>query len=146
MSENMLFCLGEGSSESQGIGYQKSFMVFNKQLTGKEYREVKSSFPTIEIPVARWINKDNMSKEEKKNVSGWDEMGGYLKTLGYEEGWEKWWGEAKQEDKNKILNCEYFDAKVFAGITGLKDFATKNLKGKVVKVEIDGEKYEATIN
>lgn len=145
MSENMLFCLGEGKYESKGIGYQKSFMVFNKQLTESEYNEVKSSMPDIELPLARWIESKDMSKEEKKNVSGWDEMGGYLKTLGYEESWAKWWSEASQEDKNKILNCKYFDAEVFTGITGLKDFAVKSLSGKVVKVELDGVSYEAVI-
>lgn len=141
----MLFCLGEGQFENQGIGYQKNNMVFNKQVTKDEFNKIKASLPVIETPLARWIESKDMSKEEKKSVSGWDEMGGYLKTLGYEEAWAKWWSEAKQEDKNKILNCEYFDAEVFRGITGIKDFVVKSLKGKVVKVEVDGEKYEAII-
>jgi len=86
-----------------------------------------------------------MSKEEKKNVSGWDEMGGYLKTLGYEESWAKWWNEASEEDKNKILNCKYFDQEIFKSITGLEVDTIKSLSGKVVKVELDGVSYEAVI-
>ena len=141
----MLFCLGEGSGESKGIGYQKSFMVFNKQLTESEYKKVKASFPEIKLPVNYWIDKKEMTDDEKENASGWSEMGGYLKQLGYEEAWVRWWKEAKSEDKDKILNCEYFDHKIFEGITGIKDFATKSLSGKVVKVELDGVSYEAVI-
>lgn len=145
MSENMLFCLGEGQYVNKGIGYQKHFMIFNQQLTESEYNEVKKSLQNIKLPLNRWIEKADMSEEEKKNVSGWDEMGGYLKTLNYEESWTKWWSESNQEDKNKILNCKYFDKEVFIGITGLKDFEVKSLSGKTVKITLDGIEYEAII-
>lgn len=120
-------------------------MVFNKQLTESDYNKVKDSLPEIKLPVNYWIDKKEMTSDEKDNASGWSEMGGYLKRLDYEEAWAKWWSEAKQEDKNKILNCEYFDALVFTGITGLKDFKVKSLKGKKVTVKFDDVEYEAII-
>ena len=86
-----------------------------------------------------------MTKEEQKNVSGWSDMGGYLKTLSYEEAWAKWWNEASQDDKNAILNCKYFDGKVFTGITGIKDFKSESLSGKEAEVKLDGKTYKAII-
>jgi hypothetical protein len=133
MSENMLFCLGEGQLGSKGIGYQKNNMVFNKQVTKEEFVEVKFSMPTIEIPLTCWIRRSDMAK------------GGYLKTLSYEEAWAKWWSEAKQTDKDKILNCKYFDAEVFTGITGIKDLKFDSLKGAEVEVKVNGKSYKAII-
>ena len=145
MSENMVFCLGDGQYESSGEGYQKNYRIFNKQLTKTEWEKAKNELPSIELTLNKWVDKGDMTKEEKDSNSVWKEIGGFLRTLGYEEAWKVWWDNAKQSDKDKILNCEYFDAKIFTGITGLKDFAKKSLSGKVVKVEIDGEKYEAVI-
>ena len=144
MSENMLFCLGEENIQ-KGIGYQHNNMVFNQQVTETEFNEIKRSLPEIKLPVTCWIDKKEMTKDEKDDISGWSEMGGYLKTLGYEEAWRQWWDEAKNEDKEKILNCKFFDAEIFTGITGLKDFKTKSLKGKKVEVKIDGQEYTAII-
>ncbi len=145
MSENMFFCLGEGQSESKGIGYQKSFMVFNQQLTESEYKKVKSSIPEIKLPINYWIDKKEMTKEEKDEVSGWSEMGGYLKRLDYEEAWAKWWSEAKSEDKEKILAIPQFDSDIFTEITGLTDFKTDSLKGAEVEVKVNGKSYKAII-
>ena len=93
-----------------------------------------------------WIDKKEMTKEEKDEVSGWSEMGGYLKKLDYEEAWAKWWSEAKSEDKEKILAIPQFDKTIFTEITGLTDFKTKSLKGKKVKVTFDDQEYTATID
>jgi hypothetical protein len=133
MSENMLFCLGEGQSVSKGIGYQKNNMVFNKQVTQEEFIEIRSSMPTIVIPLTRWIGSSDMARPE------------YLKTFSYGEAWAKWWSEAKQEDKDKILNCKYFDAEVFTGITGIKDLKFDSLKGAEVEVKVNGKSYKAII-
>ena len=142
----MLFCLGDGRSESKGEGYQKSFRVFNKQLTETEWNKVKSELPSIELPLTKWIEKDDMTAQEKKDNSVWKEIGGYLKTCSYEEAWSNWWKDASQKDKNKILDIKYFDQKIFTEITGIKDVQSKpSLSGKVVKVELDGVSYEAVI-
>jgi len=145
MSEYMLFCLGTDKYESSGEGYQKNYRIFNQEVEKSEWEKIKNSLPSIELKVSSWIDKKDMSKSEKDSKSGWETMGGYLKTLSYEEAWAKWWNEANQEDKNKILNIPQFDAKIFTGITGILDFASRSLKGKTVKVEIDGESYTAIV-
>jgi len=94
MSERMIFCLGK--YERQGEGYQKHNMIFNKQVTEEEFERVKESLSAIKLE---------------------------LQDLAYEKAWAKWWSEAKQEDKDKILNCGYFDQEIFTGITGIKDCA-----------------------
>lgn len=146
MSEYMIFCLGEGKSESKGIGYQQNNMIFNKKVTNEEFTKWKNIFTAkIKLAVTLWIDKKDMTSDEKDEVSGWSEMGGYLKNIGYEESWTKWWNEAKKEDKDLILNCPHFDGKIFTGITGIKDFASKSLSGKTVSVTIDGQTYEAIV-
>ena len=145
MSENMLFCLGEGSSESKGAGYQKSYHVFNQQLTKDEWNKVKSELPNIELPINKWIDGKDMTNKEKDNNSIHKEIGGFLRRLNYEDAWKNWWNNAIQSDKNKILDCEYFDAEIFKGITGLEVTKEKSLVGSEAIVEVGGKKYKAKI-
>lgn len=118
----MLFCVGDGKFESKGRGYQKNYQVFNQQVTKDEWEKVKSELPDIKLPLNVWVDKKDMTKDEKDNNSVYKEIGGFLRTLSYEDSWKQWWTEAKQEDKDKILNCKYFDSGIFTELTGLKDF------------------------
>jgi hypothetical protein len=146
MSENMVFCLGDGILEPKGEGYQKNYRVFNVQLEKDEWEKIKNSLPLIDLPVAKWIDADKMTKEEKKDKPIYSEIGGYLKVLSYEYAWKEWWSEVSQADKNKILDCKYFDAAIFKSITGLDISKSASLSGKKVSVEIDGKKWSATID
>lgn len=119
MSEEMIFCLGNEDWKNIGQGYQKNYRIFNRQLTKNKWEAEKSKLPIIELPPNRWINEDDMTKEEKKKICDWKEAGGYLKKLSYEEAWKHWWKGASKKDKDKILNCKYFDADIFNGITGI---------------------------
>ena len=86
-----------------------------------------------------------MTKEEKDSKSGWSEMGGYLKTFSYEEAWKNFWDNASQKERNQILDIPQFDTEIFKKITGLDISKATSLKGKKVKVELDGQSYEAII-
>ncbi len=119
MSENMLFCLGD-SDKNKGEGYQKNNRIFNHDVTKTEFQEVKNSLPLIKIPLCRWINKENMTAKEKYERSNWEQIGGYLKILSYEQAWQEWWTENNWVIKNKILNLPYFDKDIFTQITGIK--------------------------
>ena len=141
----MIFCLGDGQFETKGAGYQQNYCVFNKKIEKKEWEGIDSRLPIIKLPLTHWVDKKDMTDEEKEDNDVWKEIGGYLKLLSYEDAWKAWCKDAKESDKQLILNCPYFDAKIFTAITGLKDFATKSLSGKTVKVEIDGTSYEAII-
>jgi len=66
MSENMIFCLGDGKYESKGDGYQKNNRIFNQPVTKEEFDEAINSCPTLEYNVKE-LSK--MSDDFKKWVS-----------------------------------------------------------------------------
>ena len=66
MSERMLFCLGDGKYESSGEGYQKNNRIFNKDVTSDEFDTARNTRPSFELPIAKWVDKDDMTNEEKK--------------------------------------------------------------------------------
>ena len=136
MSENMLFCLGDGQYESTGDGYQKNYRIFNREVS-KEVFEKANNAPTFELPIAKWIDKKDMTAEEKKLKSYWETTGGYLKTLSYEDAWK----EAKMSDefKNWVKNLPNFNAEIFEKITGLK---IENCDCNAETIEVNGKKYK----
>ena len=93
-----------------------------------------------------WRDKDEMTDEEKKNVKGWETMGGYLKTLSYKEAWAEGWKNATQEQRDWYKSLPNFDPQIFKEITGIDTETRPSLKGKKVKVEIDGEQFTATLD
>jgi hypothetical protein len=141
----MLFCLGDKNDTQKGAGYQQNYCVFNQKVDKDEWNKIRNSIGTIKLPLEIWIDKKDMISDEKDKVSGWSEMGGYLKHLDYEEAWQQWWNKASEDEKNKILGIKYFDAKIFTEITGIKDFKSKSLRGKEVEVKLDGQTYKAII-
>jgi hypothetical protein len=143
MSEKMIFCLGEGRYVSSGAGYQKNLQIFNVSVTEDEYKKTKLALDvkSFKLPVAKWIDiKDIVSptKEQK-------ELGGYLKTLSYKDAWKDMWNGLSTDDKKFFGTLPHFSADIFEKITGIKYEIEKSLKGKTVKVEIDGESYSAII-
>ena len=85
-----------------------------------------------------------MTKEEIKAKPICNEIGGYLKVLSYKDAWTEGWKTASKEFKEWVKNLPNFDTKIFKDITGL-DIQTESLKGKKVKVELDGVSYTAII-
>ena len=97
-----------------------------------------------DIPLNRWVEKEEMTEEEKKSVKGWEEMGGYLKTLDFKEACQIWWRENSSGHK-RFIELPNFRADLFKEITGI-DTEEASLSGKKVSVELDGKKYTATID
>jgi len=112
--------------------------------TLSEFKE-KFGSQDIFLPLNVWRSENDMTADEKKEVKGWSEMGGYLKTLSYKEAWAKAWSEASQEQKDWYKNLPNFDKNLFFEITGIK-IDEVSLKVKKVFVEVDGKKYIATID
>lgn len=112
-------------------------MVFNVQVTPTEFDKIKLSVPTIKLPVTRWVDKDEMTDKEKKDVSVWKEIGGYLKTMSYEEAWAIAWGEMDKKDRDSILAIPQFNSEIFESITGIKVANQCNPK----EIIIDGATY-----
>jgi len=132
----MIFCFGDGQYESKGEGYQKNNRIFNVEVSHEEWSEAKSSMPTIKLPICSWRNKKEMTEEEKEEESGWETIGGLLKTQNYKEAWKVAWEKMTQKDKNKILSLPHFNKEIFTKITGIENIDDK------VRIEVEGkEKY-----
>ena len=108
--------------------------MFNKDsdYTYPEFRD-KFGHNDVFLPVCSWINKKDMTDQEKKDVLSWETMGGYLKTLSYKEAWAKAWSEASEEQKDWYKNLPNFDSSIFKEITGI------DLKEEMI--EIKGKKF-----
>jgi hypothetical protein len=121
---------GDGNSGNWNSGYGNSGIfntsepkmeAFNKKcdMNYSEFRE-KFGYKDIEFPLNVWRDESKMTDEEKKNVKGWSEMGGYLKTLSYKEAWAEGWKEATQEQKDWYKSLPNFDPEIFFEITGIR--------------------------
>ncbi len=145
MSERMIFCLGEGGVKSEGNGYQKNNQIFNVEVTKDEWDEARASLPELKIAITKWTDEDNMTDQEKKDVTGWKTMGGFLKRYGHKEAWANWWTDASKSDKQKILDLPHFDDDIFEKITGIR-VNTLSVKGTKVKIRLtDGQTVEGEI-
>lgn len=144
MSEKMIFCLGDGSWESRGDGYQKNHRIFNQDATEKEYQETIDLLKEnkVKISLTHWIDKKDISDEDKENYPSYKELGSCLKVFTYEEVWANFWNEASDKQKSVITDLKWFDADIFKEITGIdaaeKDAvaeeAIKLLKSKGYKI------------
>ena len=116
------------------------------KVTPDEFNITKNSQPSFELPIAKWIDKKNMTKEEKNNKTGWDTMGGYLKTLSYKDAWEEGWKNASDDFKKWVKGLPNFNWNIFTLITGIEqDSFEISLTGQTVKVEVGGKTYTAII-
>jgi hypothetical protein len=97
-------------------------------MTYNEFRE-KFGYKDIDFPLNVWCDKSEMTDEEKKSVSGWEQMGGYLKTLSYKEAWAEGWKKATQEQKDWYKSFPNFSSEIFFEITGIK-IDEPTLRGK----------------
>jgi len=146
MSERMLFCKGEGKFESKGIGYQKNNHIFNVQVTEEEYDKAMSSRPSFKLPLTKWIEKKDMTAEEKKNYTICEQIGGYLKVLSYENAWKEGWANASKEFKDWVKELPNFDKDIFKEITGIDVTVCDVLKkGEVIEIVRNGKTFKAQI-
>jgi hypothetical protein len=108
--------------------------LFNKDLdmTVSEFYKKYSLY--MDLPLTKWVCQEDMTDEEKKEVSCWETMGGYLKTLDFKEACRIWWAENEKQHK-RFLTLPGFDAEIFFEITGI------DVREKEETVEIAGKKY-----
>ena len=67
MSDNMIFCLGDGSHKQEGYGFQKYNRAFNEQVTEERFLEiVKLIKNDILKDFKPKLNKEDWSDEWKK--------------------------------------------------------------------------------
>ena len=108
--------------------------LFEKELdmTVKEFYDKYDI--SMNIPLNTWVDKSDMTDTEKSEISEWETMGGYLKTIDFKEACVKWWND-NPNDHERFLTLPNFDATIFKDITGIE------VDLKEESIEIDGEKY-----
>ena len=143
----MIFCLGEGRTVSSGAGFQKNLQIFNKPVTEDEYKKVKNALDVknFKLPIAKWVETKDMTKDEKDNWTSHKQKGGFLKTLSYKDDWAEMWTSLSQEDRNFFKTIVNFDSEIFESITGIKieDEVAVTPVGKVGDViNINGKNWK----
>jgi PPE-repeat protein len=135
---------GDGNSGDWNSGIfntdEPKMRTFNREcdMTYTEFRN-KFGYKDIDFPLNEWRDKEDMTDDEKKSVKGWEQMGGYLKTLGYKEAWAAGWAEATQEQKDWYKSLPNFDAAIFEEITGI--FLGDEARESDI-IEVNGVKYK----
>ena len=142
----MLFCEGEGRCESKGIGYQKNNHIFNVQVTEEVYSKAINSKPSFVLPLTKWIEKKDMTDDEKKNYTICEQIGGYLKVLSYEDAWKEGWSNASKEFKDWVRGLPNFNKDLFKEITGIDIAECEVVKdGQIIEVCINGKHFKAKV-
>lgn len=132
----MIFCIGEGKYQNQGIGYQKNLMMFNKTVTQKEYDEARKQLNLKEwkLPISKWVETKYMTDDEKNNWTSHKQTGGFLKTLDYKDAWKEMWGSMSSDDKKIFTTLTNFDADIFKQITGIDVKIQDNATQEAIKL------------
>ena len=141
----MLFCLGDGRWERKGEGYQKNYRIFNKEVSEEVFDKAYNN-PEFKLPVSVWIDKKDMSEEEKKKYTICEQIGGYLKVLSYKDAWKEGWANASKEFKKWVQELPNFDKDIFLEITGIDITVCDVVKdGQIIEVCINGKTFKAKV-
>jgi len=138
---------GKWNSCDKETGYFNSFQSGNIRVFNKDCpREIwdKADKPAfLYFNLTEWISDSYMTDQEKTDNPTFETTGGYLKSYGYKEAFQKSWDEAGEDDRAKLFKLPNFDAEVFKEISGI-DVTEKaqSCAGKVI--EIEGKKYKLT--
>ena len=95
------------------------FGCFDKSCTLEEWENAKKP-SWLYFGLKEWIEKEDMTKEEKKEHLNYKTTGGYLKTYSYKEAFQKSYNKATREEQLKIKDLPNFDADKFYQISGIK--------------------------
>lgn len=104
---------------------------------GREWEgAVKPSW--LYFNLTEWIDKDDMSEEEKKEHPEYATIGGYLKVYGFQEAFQKSYNEAPREEQVKIKNLPNFNPDKFYQISGIR---VDEAKKETILTDENGKKY-----
>ena len=109
---------GHGNSGYFNTTAPDKVRVFGQwvDMTHEEFHQKYNIY--ADIPLNRWIYSADMTEEEKNTVKGWEERGGYLKTLSFKEACCIWWAENPDRHQD-FLSLPHFSAEMFKEITGI---------------------------
>ena len=103
---------------------EQKIMLFNKpsDMTYREWLKSDARHILNRIPrnVIEWIDKDNMTDEEKSKNPTYHTTGGYLKVLDEFDSAQVYWDSLSDDDKNVVMALPNFDAEIFFQCTGIR--------------------------
>jgi len=111
--------------------------LFEKDLdiTVQEFYDNNNLY--IDLPLNVWVDKSDMTKEEKKENNSWETTGGFLRTLDYKDAHRKWWAD-NSDDHDRFLKLPGFDWEIFTEITGIEqdsdDEVDVTVEGNTVRI------------
>ena len=103
---------------------EQKIMLFNKpsDMTYCEWMDSDARYLLNQMPknVIEWVDKENMTDEEKAAYPTYETTGGYLKVLDESECGQLWWNGLSDCDKQIIKSIPNFDPDIFYECTGIK--------------------------
>ncbi len=91
-----------------------------KIMTVRQWEQTRAYQLMGNLDFTFWIPSNAMTEQEKKDHPHYETTEGYLKTIGYKDGWANFWGNLSKENKKEFTSLENFDAGIFESITGIK--------------------------
>ncbi len=85
-------------------------------MTWEEWRESDAYYILTRIPKSRWINWEDMTKEEQERNPESKIAGGFIRELDLKDEAEKWWDNLKEEEKEIIRNIPNYSRAKFRRI------------------------------
>lgn len=103
---------------------EQNIMMFNKpsDWTYQMWWDSKARFLLSHIPrsVAKWVESDDMTDEERKAHPEYKTTLGYLKVLDEPDSAQIWWNGLSDGNKEIIKSLPNFDPDIFYQCTGIK--------------------------
>jgi hypothetical protein len=118
MTEYNIFCASKKFNDKNSF-QQERYRAFNKVVGEERYEEI---FDLIKYDILK-----DLKLELNKNS------------------WKDEWKKVTQEQWQRLSEIPEFDINVVEMVVGFKPKIEKSLKGKSVKVVVDGKEYNAVI-
>lgn len=103
---------------------ETTIMMFNKpsNWTFRYWLESNARFLLTQMPkrTVEWVDKEDMTDEEKELHPTYEIAGGYLKRLKNSDLIQSWWDNLSLIEKDAIKAIPNFDPKIFYECTGIK--------------------------
>ena len=93
--------------------------MFGKLCKREKWDEaIKPSCLFFDVNV--WVNYEDMTEKEKKEIGSSKYTGGYMKKLDYKEAFTASMKKATREEIEQVKKLPNFDSKIFEEISGFK--------------------------
>ena len=131
VSSNTGFCnTGDWNTGNRNTGVfctdkNPTIKMFDKKSnwTMQDWLDCNARYILNKCPMdtTTFVNKNNMTEEEKREHPEYEIIGGYLKIVTVNNADKQaWWNDLKKEERQEVLNLPNFDKNIFLKCTGIK--------------------------